>query len=279
MKKIACIIMFMFAAGFCHVPTDEPTDYIDGKWYRCPSVVTYNENVDTIQKRGLYSTTEYHYDDDGRKQYRKIYEDSELCSTTEYHYDSNGRLVEAKDNFFRSTFKRDSAGHVIEEALFIRGRLDRQSFYTYDTEGNEIYQKNTDGKGIVQSEIWYNYSGNTRVSSLVLYKDKSYSDISEYYPDGTLRYKKSSYTGNYMTYVKENCGAECVVKEEHWYTPHGDEKKRVLVKYDEAGEAVDSSEFTYEIEYDSLGRIVRNGFDNKFIYFERGNTVYRCYDE
>lgn len=279
MKKIMCIIMFMFATGFCDVSTDEPTDYIDGKWFRCPAVVTYNENSDTIQIREYGHTTEYHYDGNGRQQYRKIYEDNGYHSTTRYSYDSNGRLVEGKSRWFRFTFKRDAAGHVIEEARFIRGSLDGKSFNTYDTEGNKIYQKTTNGNGVVQSETWYNYSDNVMVSSLLLYKDKSYSEINEYYPDGTVRYKKSSYTGNYSTYIKENCGTECVAVQENWYTPHGDEQKHVWVLYNETDEVVDSDEFTYEIEYDSLGRIVRNGFGDKFIYFERGNTVYRCYDE
>jgi hypothetical protein len=266
--------MFMFVAGFC----EAPTDYIDGKWYRCPAVVTYNENGDTIQIREYGDITEYHYDDNSRKQYRKIYDNSGFRMTTRYSYDSNGRLVEIKSDRFRRTYKRDDTGHVIEEALFIRGRLDGKTIYTYDTEGNKIYQKYTNGKSVVQSETWYNYSDNVMVSSLLLSKDNSYSEINEYYPDGTVHYRKLKFNGKYMKDLEADCGAECVVEQEDWYTTHGDDEKTVWVKYDEAGEVVDSHESTYENEYDSLGRIVRR-FEDKFIYFEKGNTVYRCYDE
>lgn len=275
MKKIMCIIMFMFVAGFC----EAPTDYIDGKWFRCPEVVTYNENGDTIQIREYGDITEYHYDDNGRKQYRKRYDNSGWSSTTRYSYDSNGRLVEEKYKRGRRKFKRDAAGNVLEVALFINGKLERVATYTYDTEGNQIYRKDTNGKGVVLSETWYNYSGNVMVSSLELTKDKTYSEIKEYYPEGTVHYRKFSYTGKHIKDFEESCGAECRYEHEQWYTPHGDTEKSSSVTYDEAGEVVDSGEWTYEIEYDSFGMIVRDGLGNKFIYFEKGNTVYRCLDE
>ena len=281
MKYIALLIFILCTTVFCMV---EPNEYIDGKWYNCTSV-TYNDAGDTIYyKFGWGGQHNYYYNSTGKRtQLKSLDANNTVRSTIYYIYDANGNLIKEYDKSpdkYTVKYKRDSLGRLIEMRIFFNNKIMEHAVYYYDSLGRQNYIEITEHTlDKCKYKIWKNYNQfNLSLTKEVrTCQNSNGHTIKEYSSDGIIKHEQT-----YAQYTKD-CPVDelCYHEHEYWYDTHGNLVESIHVHY-KNGDS-ESTHSTYYKVYDTNGRLIYEedeiGVGTKYIYFDKGNTHYKCRDE